>query len=117
VNAISEEARQDKEHWEALAAQYDMPAEFHAAHARTSGLNIALGYTVGGLVPLIPYFFLSTVEDSLKLSLVVTVLCLLIFGLLKARYTAQNPASTAFRYILTGATAAIAGYFVAGLFI
>src|ERR1044071_88267 len=101
VNAISEEARQDKENWESLTARYDMPVEFHAGHARTSGLNIAIAYAVGGLIPLTPYFFLSTVEGGLKLSLVVTAFCLLLFGFLKARYTSQNAMASAFRYILT----------------
>lgn len=117
VDAIAEETKQSQQQWEELAAQYGLTPSFDTASAKSSAFNIGLAYACGGLIPLTPYFFTSSVQEGFRLSVVVTVICLLIFGLLKARYTSQNAIITAFRHILTGATAALAAYFVAGLFI
>ncbi|KXJ93515.1 Ccc1 family [Microdochium bolleyi] len=45
-----------------------------------SGLIIALGYTVGGLIPLLPYFFAATIEASTRWSLALCMVALFTFG-------------------------------------
>ncbi|MCD6062871.1 MAG: vacuolar iron transporter 1 [Flavipsychrobacter sp.] len=116
INTISKETKQGQEQWEELAAQYGLSPSFDAARAKSSSFNIGLAYACGGLIPLTPYFFTSSVQDGFRLSVAITALCLLVFGFLKARYTSQNLVVTAARYILMGTTAAVAAYFVAGLF-
>ena len=46
----------------------------------TSGLSISLGYTVGGIIPLLPYFFTSTVGSGLQISAVLCLMVLFTFG-------------------------------------
>ena len=46
-----------------------------------------MGYLVGGVVPLIPYFFIRTAHIALIYSSVITGIVLLIFGAVKARIT------------------------------
>ncbi|OAA32745.1 hypothetical protein AAL_00210 [Moelleriella libera RCEF 2490] len=45
-----------------------------------SGLSISLGYVVGGMIPLFPYFFASTVGSGLQWSIVSCLLALMTFG-------------------------------------
>lgn len=48
-----------------------------------NGLSVALGYLLGGLLPLFPYFFVAEVASGLKWSFGVCVLALFIFGFTK----------------------------------
>ncbi|CEI39949.1 hypothetical protein FVEN_g2214 [Fusarium venenatum] len=45
-----------------------------------SGLTISLGYAVGGIIPLLPYFFASTVGMGLRLSSILCLMVLFTFG-------------------------------------
>lgn len=84
--------------------------------ALKSGLNIGLSYVVGGLVPLSPYLFCDSPLTALKYSVIVTLICLFIFGWLKSKFTGVNPWAGALRVTIIGALAAGAAFFVASLF-
>ncbi|TWU77154.1 hypothetical protein ED733_008435 [Metarhizium rileyi] len=45
-----------------------------------SGLSISLGYVIGGIIPLFPYFFTSTVGTGLQWSIVFCLIALMAFG-------------------------------------
>ncbi|KAI0379552.1 DUF125-domain-containing protein [Hypomontagnella monticulosa] len=47
------------------------------------GLSVALGYMIGGLLPLLPYFFVDEVGEGLRWSFVVCILALFVFGFMK----------------------------------
>ncbi|TGO48040.1 hypothetical protein BCON_0254g00120 [Botryotinia convoluta] len=53
------------------------------SRAFTSALTISMGYFLGGLLPLLPYFFVSTVAEGLYISVGVMVITLFIFGYVK----------------------------------
>ncbi|CAG7565191.1 unnamed protein product [Fusarium equiseti] len=55
-------------------------AKLIATSPITSGLSISLGYAVGGIIPLLPYFFTSTVGSGLQLSTVLCLVVLFTFG-------------------------------------
>ena len=44
-----------------------------------------MGYFVGGLIPLLPYLFIRTVQRALVVSAVVMALALFVFGFVKTR--------------------------------
>jgi vacuolar iron transporter family protein len=48
-----------------------------------NGVSVALGYLLGGMLPLFPYFFVAEVVSGLKWSFGVCVLALFIFGFTK----------------------------------
>lgn len=48
-----------------------------------SALTIGLGYLLGGLIPLLPYFFIPRAHVALIYSAIVTGLTLLVFGMVK----------------------------------
>ncbi|KAH8812121.1 VIT family-domain-containing protein [Xylogone sp. PMI_703] len=56
-----------------------------ASRALTSALTIALGYFLGGLLPLLPYFFVGSnqVFEGLYISIGVMVIALFVFGYVK----------------------------------
>lgn len=60
------------------------PTEPQTLSAILSGLSISLGYLLGGIPPLFPYFFVDKVTDGLAWSFAVCVLELFFFGFGKA---------------------------------
>jgi VIT1/CCC1 family predicted Fe2+/Mn2+ transporter len=52
-----------------------------------SAFTIGMGYLIGGLIPLFPYFFIPKAHVALIYSCLVTGMVLLIFGAVKARVT------------------------------
>jgi len=112
-----EEITRDKKKWVDFMMKYELNLEKpDPKRARNSALNIGLSYIVGGLVPLSPYFFIKTPPDALRLSVVVTLICLFVFGFFKSKVTGINPWAGAIRVMLIGAAAAAAAFFVAKLF-
>lgn len=52
-----------------------------------SAFTIGLAYAIGGLAPLLPYFFIHEAKKALFVSIGVTAAALVIFGLLKAYHS------------------------------
>jgi VIT1/CCC1 family predicted Fe2+/Mn2+ transporter len=116
-NKATEEIARDKEQWVDFMMKYELGLNKpDPRRATKSALNIGISYVVGGLVPLSPYFFVPTPRDGLKISVVVTLLCLFIFGFFKSRITGVNAWWGAVRVTLIGAVAAGAAFGVAKLF-
>ena len=59
--------------------------------AGRSAFNIGLSYVVGGFVPLSPYFFISDSVEALKISVIITLICLFVCGFFKSKITGVNP--------------------------
>ena len=116
-NKATAEIAKEKEQWVDFMMKYELGLEKpDPKRATKSALNIGLSYVVGGLVPLSPYFFVSSPANGLKISVVVTLLCLFIFGYFKSRITGVNAWWGAVRVMLIGAAAAGAAFGVAKLF-
>jgi len=112
-----EEIARDKQKWVDFMMKYELGLDKpDPKRATKSAMNIGLSYVVGGLVPLSPYFFISTPVDALKISVLVTLICLFIFGYFKSRMTGIHPWAGAFRVMLIGAVAAGAAFGVAKIF-
>jgi vacuolar iron transporter family protein len=113
----TEEIARDKQQWVNFMMKYELGLEKpDPKRATKSALNIGLSYIAGGLVPLSPYFFMSSTTDALKISALVTLLCLFIFGYFKSKLTGINPWWGALRVMMIGAVAASAAFGVAKLF-
>jgi len=113
----TEEISGDKKNWVEFMMKYELGLEKpDPKRATKSAMNIGLSYIAGGLVPLSPYFFVHAPSDGLKISAVVTLICLFIFGWFKSKLTGVKPFNGAIRVALIGAAAAGAAYVVARLF-
>ncbi|EME88993.1 uncharacterized protein MYCFIDRAFT_111042, partial [Pseudocercospora fijiensis CIRAD86] len=65
-------------------------ADFVASRAYVSGFTIALGYFLGGMVPLLPYLFFTRVQDALLCSILVMGIALFVFGWAKTALLGEN---------------------------
>ena len=81
--------------------------------ARTSAAVIAGAYVVGGLIPLAPYMLFHQAHTALLISIGVTLTALVIFGLVKGRYTGAKPLKSAMQTTITGGLAATAAFLIA----
>lgn len=113
----AEEIAKDKDKWVDFMMKYELGLDKpDPKRARKSAFNIGASYVVGGLVPLSPYFFVTNPLTGLQFSVVVTILCLFIFGWFKSRVTGVHPFWGALRVTLIGAMAAAAAFGVARIF-
>lgn len=115
-NQATEEIIKDKNKW----VQFMMKHELHLdkpdpKRATKSAFNIGMSYVLGGLVPLSPYFFINDSIEALKISVVVTLICLFIFGYFKSKITGVAPFVGGLRVMLIGAVAAGAAFIIAKL--
>jgi len=111
------EISKDKNQWVNFMMKHELGLEKpDPKRATKSALNIGLSYVAGGLVPLSPYFFINTPLAALKISVIVTLICLFIFGWFKSKMTGVAPFSGALKVMLIGAVAAAAAFGVAKLF-
>ena len=111
-----EEMTKDKEKWVNFMMKYelglDKPDE---KRARKSAFNIGVSYIVGGIIPLSPYFFIKDGTEGLKISAVITLCCLFIFGFFKSKITGVNPWWGGLRVAFIGAAAAACAFGIAKL--
>jgi predicted membrane protein (TIGR00267 family) len=112
----TQEIIKDKDKW----VQFMMKHELHLdepdpKRASKSAFNIGVSYIVGGFVPLSPYFIIHNSIDALKISVIVTLICLFIFGFFKSKLTGVNPLKGGLKVMLIGAIAAGAAFSIAKL--
>ncbi|KAH8647644.1 vacuolar iron transporter [Xylariales sp. PMI_506] len=78
-----------------------------------SALTMGLSYFVGGLIPMLPYFFVSEARHALFASIGITVVILLVFGYVKTWVTIRNKRAGfwgALQTLVVGAMAAGSSY-------
>jgi len=85
-----------------------------------SALTIGLSYFIGGIIPLLPYMFVEQASKALFLSVVITGLILLIFGVVKQRVTGGEGGVKGYAYgavstLAVGGLAAGASWLIVGL--
>jgi vacuolar iron transporter family protein len=83
--------------------------------ALVSAITIAVSYMLGGAVPLAPYLLSHVMGDALRLSIVITLIALLIFGGLKGRILGSPVIRSAIQTMLIGGIAAGAAFALARL--
>jgi vacuolar iron transporter family protein len=106
----------DKHQWVNFMMKHELGLQQpDPQRAKKSAFNIGVSYIVGGLVPLSPYFFTTNSNQALKISVVVTLICLFIFGYFKSKITGVNPLGGGLRVMLIGAAAAGAAFGIARL--
>ncbi|CAE6524535.1 unnamed protein product [Rhizoctonia solani] len=86
--------------------------EVPTARLYISAFTIGAGYLVGGLVPLVPYFFVESARIGLLYSCIVTGITLLVFGAVKTHYTGATGGAGG--YIWGAVSTLLVGGFAAG---
>lgn len=113
---VAEEFSHKPNQWVEFMMRFELGLEKpDERRAAKSALNIGVAYIVGGALPLLGYVFTNTPIDGLKVSSLVTVLCLFVFGYYKSKLTGQHPLKGALRVTLIGVLAATAAFAIAKL--
>lgn len=113
----TEEISKDKKQWIDFMMKFELGLdEPDPKRARKSALNIGVSYAVGGIIPLLPYFFIANSREAIIYSVIATLICLFFFGYFKSRMTGVPVLSGAVKVMLIGAVAAVCAYIVALLF-
>jgi len=114
---LAKQLSKNKTKWVDFMMKFELGLdEPNPNRARNSALTIGLAYFVGGLLPLMAYFFTPTPHEGLFVSAIITTLCLFVFGYFKSKITGQSPFKGALKVTSIGLLAAAAAYFVAVVF-
>jgi vacuolar iron transporter family protein len=111
---VADDLAKDHRKWVDFMMRFELGLEKpDPKQAYLSAFRIGISYAVGGLVPLSAYFFCATPRQGLIDSSVITIVCLLLFGYFKAKFTGQNPWKGAVTVTLIGIAAAGAAFALA----
>ena len=111
---VVESLRQRPRDWVAFMMRFELGLERpEPSRAWKSALTIAVAYIVGGIIPLSAYLFLSEAQAALRLSVVVTLIALAIFGGIKGRFTGVPMLRSALQTSVIGGLAAAAAFAIA----
>jgi VIT1/CCC1 family predicted Fe2+/Mn2+ transporter len=114
VTAVVEALRADKRRWVDFMMRFELGLEEpDPRRARTSAWTIALAYAAGGLVPLVPYMVLGSIQAGLVGSMILTLATLFVFGYIKGRFTTARPLRAAVQTTFVGGLAAGAAFLLA----
>ncbi len=112
--AITESLATRPKAWVDFMMRFELGLEEpQASRAPRSAATIAVSYVIGGLVPLSPYWFLGAPAQALRVSVLVTLIALAVFGYLKGRASGAPPVRSAIQTTLIGGIAATAAFALA----
>ena len=111
---VVDSLRQRPRDWVAFMMRFELGLERpDPSRAWKSALTIALAYIVGGIIPLSAYLLLSDAHHALRLSVVVTLMALAIFGGIKGRFAGVPVLRSALQTSIIGGLAAAAAFGIA----
>jgi VIT1/CCC1 family predicted Fe2+/Mn2+ transporter len=114
--SVVQSLRQRPKDWVAFMMRFELGLEApQASRAWKSALTIALAYAVGGVIPLSAYLLFPDAHVALRLSVVVTLIALAVFGGVKGRFTGVPLLRSALQTTVTGGLAAAAAFAIARL--
>ena len=113
---IAREMAKNPKQWVDFMMRFELGLERPDKNrALQSALVIGVSYVIGGLIPLSAYFFTESSSEGLIYSSIITLICLVAFGLIKSKLTGQPILKGALRVTLVGALAAAAAFAIATL--
>lgn len=113
-NTIATELSKDKHKWVDFMMRFELGLEKpNPLRARNSALTIGTSYAIGGLIPLLGYFFTETPPQGLIISAFITVFSLFFFGFFKSRVTGQPAVRGALKVTFIGIAAAASAFLIA----
>lgn len=116
LKPVVEALSKNRKNWVDFMMRFELGLEQpDPKRAGKSALTIALSYIAGGLIPLSPYMLLPNLTDALRVSVVVTLLALFLFGFFKGRFTGIHPLRSGVQTVLVGGLAAAVAFALARL--
>lgn len=116
ANRVTQAIMADEDRWVDFMMRYELQLEEpDQKRAPISALTIGGSYVIGGLIPLLPYVFISDATRALYFSAAFTLLALFVFGAIKGRLTGLAWVRSALQTVLIGGAAASVAFFIARL--
>lgn len=116
IQPITEAFRKNPKNWVEFMMRFELGLEEpDPKRAVQSALTIAVSYIAGGLIPLAPYIFIAQTHEALRVSVIVTILALFIFGFVKGKFTGAGSLKSAIQTALIGGIAAGVAFALARL--
>lgn len=111
---VEESLRKRPDDWVRFMMRFELGLEEPVpGRSWKSALTIAAAYIAGGFIPLSAYFFAADAQSALKLSVVVTLAALAVFGGVKGHFTGVPVLRSAIQTVLVGGAAAAAAFGIA----
>jgi vacuolar iron transporter family protein len=115
-SSVVQSLRRRPKDWVAFMMRFELGLEEpQPSRAWKSALTIALAYAVGGMIPLSAYLSLPDARTALRLSVIVTLIALAVFGGVKGKFTGVPVLRSAMQTTVTGGLAAAAAFGIARL--
>jgi len=112
--SVVQSLRQRPKDWVAFMMRFELGLEEpNPARAWKSALTIALSYVVGGLIPLSAYLLVPDARAALRLSVIVTLIALAVFGGVKGKFTGVPILRSGLQTTVIGGLAAAAAFMIA----
>jgi VIT1/CCC1 family predicted Fe2+/Mn2+ transporter len=117
IQSIIATLKKHPDKWVDLMMRFELGLEKpEPTRARNSAMTIAISYILGGFIPLLPYFFfMNDPISGLKVSVIVTLIALAVFGYIKGKFTGTSPWKSAFQTTVVGGLAAAVAFGLARL--
>jgi len=113
---VAREMAKHPKKWVDFMMRFELGLERpHRHRALQSASIIGISYVIGGLIPLSAYFFTESSQEGLIYSSFITMICLILFGLVKSKLTGQPLFKGTLRVAFVGAAAAAAAFGIAKL--
>jgi vacuolar iron transporter family protein len=113
-SSVVQSLRQRPKDWVAFMMRFELGLEEpQPSRAWKSALTIALAYAVGGIIPLSAYLLLPDARAALRLSVIVTLIALAVFGGVKGKFTGVPILRSALQTSVIGGLAAVAAFGIA----
>ena len=107
----------DEKRWVDFMMKFELGLEEpDPARALVSAATIGFSYMAGGIIPLAPYFLADNLHQAFMGSVWITLMALLIFGCIKARFTGIPLWKGGLQTVSIGGLAAAAAFLIARSF-
>lgn len=111
---VEKSLRKRPEDWVRFMMRFELGLEEPVpGRSWKSALTIAMAYIAGGFIPLSAYLIAADAQSALKLSMVVTLVALALFGGVKGHFTGVPILRSGFQTVLVGGAAAAAAFGIA----
>lgn len=111
---VVDSLRRRPKDWVSFMMRFELGLEApDPSRAWKSATTIAVAYIAGGAIPLSAYLLLDDVHRALRLSVVVTLVALALFGAIKGRFTGVPILRSALQTAVIGGLAAAAAFGIA----
>jgi vacuolar iron transporter family protein len=115
-SSVVESLRRRPKDWVSFMMRFELGLEEpQPSRAWKSALTIALAYVIGGMIPLSAYLLLPDARVALRLSVVVTLVALGVFGGIKGKFTGVPVLRSGLQTSVIGGLAAAAAFGIARL--